>query len=312
MKNKSVLVTGGSGFIGANLARELSAENQVKVIDDLSTGHFKNIQDLADANKIEFIKGSITDLDLLQSILKNVDYVFHHAAIPSVPKSIKDPIRSNNVNVNGTLNVLTAAKDNGVKKVIFASSSSVYGDTSASSQKEDMLLGPLSPYAVSKLAGEYYCKVFSEVYNLPTVSIRYFNVYGPRQDPSGDYAAVIPKFICKALKNEPLVIYGDGKQTRDFTFIKDIVNGNILAAESTAAGVFNVADGKCISINKLANLIMEISGKKLDLVHDDPLSGEVKYSLADISKAKEKLAYEPKFNINEGLTETIKWFQTQS
>jgi len=312
MKKKRVVVTGGAGFIGSNLARALSKDNTVIVIDNLSTGHFKNIQDLVDANKIEFIKGSITDLDLLQNIFKDVDYVFHQAAIPSVPRSIKDPIRSNNVNVNGTLNVLIAAKDNGVKKVIFASSSSVYGDTSASSQKENMLPGPLSPYAANKLAGEYYCKVFSEVYNLPTISLRYFNVYGPRQDPSGDYAAVIPKFICKALKNEPLVIYGDGEQTRDFTFIKDVVQGNILAAESTATGVFNMADGKCISINELANLIMEISGKKLDLGYGDPLHGEVKHSLADISKAKEKLGYEPKFNVTKGLEETVKWFQKQA
>jgi len=300
MKNKSILVTGGSGFIGSNLAQALSAENQVKVIDDLSTGHFKNIQDLVDVKKIEFIKGSITDLDLLQSTFKNVDYVFHQAAIPSVPRSIKDPVRSNNANINGTLNVLIAAKDNGVKKVMYASSSSVYGDTPTLPKKEDMLLTPLSPYAVSKLAGEYYCRVFTTVYDFPTVSIRYFNVYGPRQDPLGDYAAVIPKFICKIMQGESPVIYGDGGQTRDFTFVKDVVQGNILAAESRETGVFNIAGGKRISINELAKSIMKMCGNQLDIDYDDPLPGDVKHSLADIYKAKKKLGYEPKFNLNEG------------
>ena len=312
MKNKNVLITGGSGFIGSNLAQALSAENQVKVIDDLSTGHFKNIRDLVDAKKIEFIEGSVTDLDLLQNVLKNVDYVFHQAAIPSVPRSIKDPLRSNNVNINGTLNVLIAAKDNGVKKVMYASSSSAYGDTPTLPKKEDMLLRPLSPYAVSKLAGEYYCRVFNIVYSLSTVAIRYFNVYGPRQDPSGDYAAVIPKFICNVLQGKSPVIYGDGEQTRDFTFVKDVVQGNILAAESKVTGVFNVAGGKRVSINELAQLIMEICDKHLDLIYGDPLIGDVKHSLADISKAKEKFGYEPKFNLSEGLKETVKWFQEKT
>ncbi|EMR72996.1 nucleoside-diphosphate-sugar epimerase [Thermoplasmatales archaeon SCGC AB-539-N05] len=311
MRGKHIIVTGGAGFIGSNLTRKLSENNKVVVVDDLSTGHFKNIQDLVDAKKIEFIKGSVTDIYLLKNTFKDADYVFHQAAIPSVPRSIKDPMRSNNVNINGTLNVLIAAKDNKIKKVVYASSSSAYGDTPTLPKKEDMTPCPLSPYAVSKLTGEYYCQVFTNVYGLSTISLRYFNVYGPRQDPSSEYAAVIPKFISRVLNGKPPLIYGDGKQTRDFTFIKDVVCANILAAETKATGIFNIAGGKRISINDLAKLIMKICGKHFDSIHDDPLPGDIKHSLADISKVKEKLGYEPKFNVSEGLEETIKWFQKQ-
>ncbi len=309
MKDRKIVVTGGAGFIGSNLARELAYENHVAVFDNLSTGHLKNIQDLMDSNKIEFIEGNITNLDLLRKIFKDVSHVFHEAAIPSVPRSVKDPIKSNYVNINGTLNVLVAARDSGVEKVVYASSSSVYGDTPTLPKKEDMKPHPLSPYAVSKLTAEYYCKVFTEIYNLPTSSLRYFNVYGPRQDPSSEYAAVIPKFITSLSNDNPPIIYGDGKQTRDFTFIDDVVNANILAAESKATGVYNIAGGKRTSINDLAKSIMEIVGKNLDLVYDDPQPGDVKHSLADISKAKEKLNYEPKVNLKNGLEKTLKWFQ---
>ena len=310
MKKKRVVVTGGAGFIGSNLATALAKDdNNVIVIDDLSTGHFKNIQDLADINKIEFIKGSITDLDLLQKTFKDVDYVFHQAAVPSVPRSIKDPITTNYANINGTLNVLIAAKDNGVKKVVYASSSSTYGDTPKLPKTEDMKQCPLSPYAVSKLTGEYYCEVFTGVYGLPTVCLRYFNVYGPRQDPLGDYAAVVPKFINRILNEKPPVIYGDGEQTRDFTFVKDVVNANILAVKNKATGVFNISSSKRITINELANLIMKIIGKNLTSVYTDPRPGDIMHSLADISKAKEKLGYIPKFDLTKGLKETVEWFK---
>lgn len=311
MKCRTVVVTGGAGFIGSNVVRTLAKGNEVIVIDDLSAGHLKNIQDLIDDQSITFVKGDITDLNLLNHTFKNIDYVFHEAAIPSVPRSVKDPISSNNANVNGTLNVLVAAKDNGVKKVVYASSSSIYGDTPVLPKKEDMRPRPLSPYAVSKLTGEYYCQVFNDVYNLSTVSLRYFNVYGPRQDPLSEYAAVIPKFIGRVLNDKPPIVYGDGEQTRDFTFIEDVVNVNILAAESKIAGVFNIAGGKRISLNELAKLVLKIIGKDLDPIYDDPRPGDIKHSLADISKAKKELRYEPIFSLKKGLHETIKWFQNQ-
>ena len=311
MKNKCIIVTGGAGFIGSNLVRALEKYNTVKVIDNLSTGYLKNIKDLINNTQIEFIKGNITNLNFLQKTFKDVDYVFHLAAIPSVPRSIINPIKSNHANINGTLNVLIAAKDNNVKKVIYSSSSSVYGDTPTLPKKEDMKPCPLSPYAVSKLTSEYYCQVFTEVYYLPTICLRYFNVYGPHQDKKSEYAAVIPKFITSVLNNNSPVIFGNGKQTRDFTFVKDAVNANILAAKSKETGVFNIAYGKRISINKLAKSIMNIIGKQIKPKYTTPRSGDIRHSLADISKAKRKLEYIPKIEIKEGLEETITWFQKQ-
>jgi len=310
MKNKKIVVTGGAGFIGSNLARYLSNENNhVVVVDNLSTGHLENIQDLIESDKIEFVKASITDLNILQGTFKGFDYIFHEAALPSVPRSIKEPLITNQVNINGTLNVLIAAKDAGVKKVIFASSSSVYGDTPTLPKTEKMIPNPLSPYAVSKLAGEYYCGVFTEVFHLPTVALRYFNVYGPRQDPSSEYAAVIPKFIQSILSDNSPVVYGDGEQTRDFTFIDDVVHANVLAAESDTTGVFNAAGGKRISINELANTVMALCNKELEIVYEEIRPGDIKHSLSDISKAKEEFGYYPRFDIKNGLKETIQWFQ---
>ena len=309
MKGKKVVVTGGSGFIGSNLTQELSKENQVTVVDNLSTGYLENIQNLINSGDIIFVEGSITDMDLLQKLFEDVDYIFHQAAIPSVPRSVKDPISSNYTNVNGTLNVLVAARDNNVKKLVYASSSSAYGDTPVLPKSEDMKPCPLSPYAISKLTAEYYCQVFSDVYNLATASLRYFNVFGPKQDPSSEYAAVIPKFIGSILNDKSPIVYGDGEQTRDFTFVDDVVNANILAAESMSTGVFNIAGGKRISINDLAGLIMEILDKDLDITHIEPQPGDIKHSLADISKAREQIKYMPKFNVKDGLKETVKWFQ---
>ncbi len=297
-----IVITGGAGFIGSNLAEELSKDNEIIVLDDLFAGKLSNIRDL----DIKFVEGSITNLDLLQKLFKDVEYVFHQAAIASVPRSINDPVASNNANINGTLNVLVAAKDSGVKKVICASSSSVYGDTPELPKREDMKPTPKSPYAITKLAGEYYSTVFSEVYGLKTVSLRYFNVYGPKQDPSSEYAAVIPKFIRKAQENKPPIIYGDGEQTRDFTFVKDVVNANILALER-GEGVFNIASGSRISINELADKIIAMCGKSLKQIHESPRPGDVKHSLADISKAEKELRYKPEYVLEEGLRETIEY-----
>ena len=299
-----IVITGGAGFIGSNIAEVLSKDNEVIVLDNLSTGKRGNTKDL----DIKFVEGSITDLELLLTVFKDVDYVLHQAAIPSVPRSIKDPIASNNANINGTLNVLVAARDRSVKKVIYASSSSVYGDTPKLPKKEDMTPNPLSPYAVAKLTGEYYCNVFNEVYGLKTVALRYFNVYGPKQDPYSDYAAVIPKFVSKISGDEPPVIYGDGLQTRDFTFVKDVVAANIRAMRSDATGVFNIASGSRITIKDLAELAMKLMDKNLSVVLEEPRKGDVKHSLADISKAKAAFGYEPGYRLEKGLEETIRWF----
>ena len=309
-----VVITGGCGFIGSNLAHELVEEGEVTVIDDLSTGRSANNEDLLDNENYRYVKGSITDLNLLKQVFDGVDYVFHQAAIPSVPRSIKDPAKTNEVNISGTLNVLIAAEQNRVKKVVYASSSSVYGDTPVLPKEEGMIPNPLSPYAVSKLAGEYYCKVFNEIYGLKTASLRYFNVYGPKQDPSSEYAAVMPKFITRVLNGEPPIIYGDGEQTRDFTFVKDVVSANILAAKSSETGIFNIGGGKRVSINELAETIIKASGTGTDpgLTHKAPRDGDVKHSLADIRRAESIIGYKPSYTLDDGLKETIRWFSNES
>ncbi len=306
MRNKKVLITGGAGFIGSNLAEELAEGNEVVILDDLSSGRMDNIRGLLGNDKARFIKGSITDLDLLRQSFRDVDYVFHQAAIPGVPASVNDPVSSNIVNVNGTLNVLIAARDNGVKKVVYASSCAVYGDAGVIPITETTLLAPKSPYAVTKLTGEYYCNVFNEVYSLPTNSLRYFNVYGPRQNPNSEYAAVIPKFITKALAEEPLVIYGDGLQTRDFVFVRDVVMANIMAAESEVTGVFNIGNGEAVTINKLASAMVKLCGKNLELVHVEPRKGDIMHSRASIEKAK-RINFKPEYSLKEGLKKTIEW-----
>ncbi len=299
------IITGGAGFIGSNLAEVLSRDNEVIIVDDLSTGNEANIRGF----EIELVKGSVTDLDLLRKVFKGADYVFHQAAIPSVPRSIKDPVSTNEANVTGTLNVLIAARDCSVKKVIFASSSSAYGDTPELPKREDMNPNPLSPYAVTKLVGEYYCNVFDDVYDLKTAALRYFNVYGPKQDPYSDYAAVIPKFIKRIQEGKPPIIYGDGNQTRDFTSVDDVVSANILAAESDAKGVYNVATGKRITINELASVIMAIMGRDLDPIHEKQREGDVLHSLGDITKAKKDFGYAPGDKLEANLKETVKWFR---
>ncbi len=306
---KKVVVTGGAGFIGSHLAEELARRDyRVIILDDLSTGKVENIEDLLGKENVEFIKGSITDLPLLRELFRGVDYVFHQAALPSVPRSIENPQATHEVNVSGTLNVLLAARENSIKKVLYTSSSSVYGDIPTLPKKEDMVPHPLSPYAVTKLAGEYYCQVFHQVYGLPTVCLRYFNVYGPRQDPNSQYAAVIPSFIKRALEGNPPIIFGDGEQTRDFTFVKDAVEASILAVESDARGLFNIAQGERITINELARLVISIVGENMEPVHQELRPGDIRHSLADISLAR-AFGYEPRCSLKEGLRETIRSFQ---
>ena len=306
MKTKNVVVTGGMGFIGSHLAEKLLEDNEVTIIDNESTGKIENIRHLLDHKNLTVIKGSIVDLNLIE-IFKDKDYVFHLAAIPSVPRSVKDPFSSNNSNVTGTLNVLIAAKDAGIKKVIFSSSSSVYGDTPTLPKREDMPINPMSPYAITKATGEMYCGVFQDLYGLPTVSLRYFNVFGPRQDPNSQYAAVIPKFITAILNDESPVIYGDGEQSRDFTFVKNVVDANILSCESKKTGIFNIACGRRITINQLADYINEILGKEIKSIHAEPRPGDIKHSLADISKAKE-FGYNPIDDFKNELKTVAEWF----
>lgn len=298
------------GFIGSHLTEKLLEDNEVTVIDNESTGKIENIKHLFNHKNLTVIKGSIVDLNLTE-IFKGKDYVFHLAAIPSVPRSVKDPFSSNEANVTGTLNVLIAAKDVGIKKVIFSSSSSVYGDTPTLPKREDMPINPMSPYAITKTTGEMYCRVFQDLYGLPTVSLRYFNVFGPRQDPNSQYAAVIPKFITAILNDESPVIYGDGEQSRDFTFVKNVVDANILSCESHKTGTFNIACGRRIMINELVDMINEIIRTDIKQKYTDPRPGDIKDSLADISKAKD-FGYSPKSKFKEELTEVIRWFENES
>jgi UDP-glucose 4-epimerase len=308
MINKKIIITGGAGFIGSHLAEELAENNEVIVIDNLSTGKLENIRHLMSNEKFIFKKGDIRDLVFLKNVFNDADYIFHQAAIVSVPGSVENPSLTNEINVDGMLNTLIAARNCKVKKVIYASSCAIYGDTPHLPLKENESPIPLSPYAVSKLVDEYYCHVFTKVYELPTISLRYFNVYGPRQDAESDYAAVIPKFIKTILQEKPPIIYDDGEQTRDFIFVKDVVDANILAAESNATGVFNIASGKKLSINTLAHAIIDVMGTPLKPIHDKPRPGDIKNSLADVSKAKKKLNFNPKHSLKKGLKETLKWF----
>jgi len=311
MKGKRVAVTGGAGFIGSNLADELATGNSVIIIDDLSAGRKENIVSLIEKDNVRFIKGSILDLSLLQEAFRGVDFVFHLAALPSVPRSIKDPQATNEVNITGTLNVLLAARDNNVKQVIYASSSSVYGDTPTLPKREDMPPNPRSPYALTKLVGEYYCHIFHQIYALPTTCLRYFNIYGMRQNPDSQYAAVIPRFVARVSRDEPPIIYGDGEQTRDFTFVRDAVEATILAAESDASGVFNIGSGNRITINDLAKLIARLLATSAKPIYQEPRPGDIRHSLADISKAR-NFGYNPKYSLEAGLTETVRSFQHET
>ncbi|UCF09219.1 MAG: SDR family oxidoreductase [Thermoplasmata archaeon] len=309
MENKSVLITGGGGFIGSHLVEALCDGNHVKVLDNFLSGKKENLKGLG----VEIIEGSITNIDEVNRGVKDADFVLHLADLPSVPRSIRDPIQCNEVNIKGTMNILIASKERGVKKVIFASSSSVYGDTPTLPKVETMPPNPQSPYAVSKLAGEHYCRVFYQVYDLPTTSLRFFNVYGPRQDPKSEYAAVIPKFITRLNRNEPPIIFGDGEQTRDFTYVKDAVNAVILAGESnkTCGEAINIACGKRTSIKELASKIAGLLRKNINAKHTEERPGDVKHSLADITRAIELMDFMPRYSLEEGLKVTINYIKGQ-
>ncbi|HMA76000.1 MAG TPA: SDR family oxidoreductase [Candidatus Krumholzibacteriaceae bacterium] len=305
------LVTGGAGFIGSNIVEELvNSGEEVTVLDNLSTGYKKNIEPFLD--KINFIQGDIRDIESVKKSLKDVDYVLHQAAMASVPRSIDNPILVNDVNINGTLNILEEARKAKVKCFVYAASSSAYGDSEVSPKREDLTPSPLSPYAVSKLVGEYYCSVYSTIFGLPTVSLRYFNVFGPRQDPNSQYAAVVPIFISKLLNNKKPEIFGDGNQSRDFTYVKNVVKANILASKSaeTASGeMANVACGDKCTVNDLFRNISNYIGSDIEPVYSPPRAGDVKHSLADISKAKDIINYSVEESFEESIRKTVDWYK---
>ena len=304
------LVTGGAGFIGSNIASELVQRGEtVRVIDDFSTGRRENLEDIAD--KVEFIEGDIGDPELVKEAVSGVDYVLHQAAIPSVERSVRDPVGTNRANVDGTLSLLVASREAKVKRVVFASSSSIYGDSPTLPKTEDMMPDPLSPYAASKLIGEYYCKIFQNLFGLETICLRYFNVFGPRQDPTSQYAAVIPLFITAVASDRQPVVYGDGLQSRDFTFVENVVEANLLAcsAPKEATGqVYNIACGERFTLLELLEDLGDILEKKPQPVFNAPRPGDVKHSLADITRAKKDLGFEPKVSFAEGLRRTVPWF----
>jgi nucleoside-diphosphate-sugar epimerase len=303
------LVTGGAGFIGSSLVRALSDRgDQVRVVDNFSTGKREN---LAGIPQVEIFDGDIRDADLLARAVEGVTVIFHEAAIPSVPRSIAEPLATNDVNVAGTLNVLMAARAAGVRRVVYAGSSSAYGDTPTLPKVETMSPAPLSPYGVSKLAGEYYCRSFHSVFGMETVCLRYFNVFGPHQDPLSQYAAVIPRFVTAALHGQSARIYGDGNQSRDFCFIDNVVRANLLAAEAPGASgqVFNIACGVASSLNDVLGLLDQAVGRKVQRLYEEARAGDVMHSLADISAARAVLKYEPAVDFAEGLRRTVEWFQ---
>jgi UDP-glucose 4-epimerase len=302
------IVTGGAGFIGSNLVEGLVELGDVTIIDDLSSGNLDNLEHLLKRDDVILERLSVTDLRGMKPYFEDVDCVFHLAAISNISRSVADPLRTNEVNVKGTLNVLLAARDSGVRKVVFTSSASVYGDTEEIPTTENAIPNPLSPYAVTKLAGEHYCNVFSDLYGLETTSLRPFNVYGPRQDPNSQYAGVIPLFIRSLLEGEAPMIDGDGEQTRDFVYIKDVVRAFIQAKDHRAKGAYNIARGKGISVNELFREVSSIIGVDVEPLHGEPRPGDVRHSTADITRAKKFLEYEPEYDIRRGLEETIKWF----
>lgn len=307
------LVTGGAGFIGSSIAHELvRSGRKVRILDNFSTGRRVNLAGLE--GRLEVHEADLRDAEAVARAMKGVEVVFHQGALPSVPRSISDPVASNDVNVGGTLNVLQAARAEGVRRVLFASSSSIYGDAPEKLKSESLPPRPMSPYAVGKLAAEKYCQVFHAVYGLETVCLRYFNVFGPRQDPESRYAAVIPLFTRLVLSGRPPRIHGDGEQSRDFTFIDNVVRGNLLAAETpgVAGMVFNIACGGSISVNRMARGILELLGRTdLAPVHGPERTGDIRDSLADISLARERLGFEPLVGFDEGLRLTVEHLARQ-
>jgi UDP-glucose 4-epimerase len=309
---KSILVTGGAGFIGSNLTEALLKQgHRVRVLDDFSTGKKENLIFGKDHEGLEVIEGNIRDIETCRRAAEGVEFVFHQAALPSVQRSVEDPLISNSVNAEGTLNVLFAARDAGAKRVIYAASSSVYGDTPTLPKREEMPPNPLSPYGLQKYIGEQYCRLFFQLYGLETVSLRYFNIFGPRQDPASIYSAVIPKFISALIEGRSPVIFGDGKQSRDFTYIDNVVRANLLAmsADRLQGEAINIACGKRTSLNQLLRILKKILGSRQPPVYEEPRQGDVKHSLADIRKGKEVLGYEPIVGIEAGLEMTVEFFR---
>ena len=308
------LITGIAGFIGSTLARAVLARGgEVVGFDNFSTGKHENLSGVLD--RIQFHEADLLDLDALHQACRGVDYVFHEAAIPSVPRSVKDPLGSNQANVNGTLNLLVAARDARVKRVVYAASSSAYGDTPTLPKREDMPPNPISPYATAKLASEYYMTSFYRCYGLETVCLRYFNVFGPRQDPSSPYSGVLAKFITQMLDGEPPTIFGDGKQSRDFTYVDNVVEANLLACaaqKSEAAGrVINVATGRRTDLYQTFQILKKLTGYSGEVKYGPERSGDVKHSLADISLAERHLGYKPKVDFEEGLARTVAWYRNR-
>ena len=299
------MITGGAGFIGSHLVEELSKASEVLVIDDLSNGKMENLS----GQDVKFVKGSITDLGLLRTSFEDADCVFHLAAVSSVWKSIEDPLGTARINHDGTLNVLMAAREAGVNKVVFSSSAAVYGDAPGA-KLEDFRPEPKSPYGVAKLAGEHYCQVFNELYGMKNISLRYFNVFGPKQE-SSEYATVIPKFIKAVLIGSRPQIFGDGEQIRDFIFVKDVVRANLLAWQHDSTGSYNIASGRCYSINELLKKICEILGEEIEPIYAPPRLGDSMGWMVDISKAS-KIGFKPEFDLDRGLRCTIEWFQKVS
>jgi len=306
---KKVVVTGGAGFIGSHLAEQLARDgNEVIILDDLSTGKMGNIERIINEKNVNFVEGSILDLPLLEKVFRGIEYVFHHAASISVAESTEYPLKYNENNITGTLNVLLAAQKNEARKVIFASSSAVYGDPIELPTREDVFLNPLSPYAISKLVGEYYCKVFKELYNLSTVCLRYFNVYGPRQDYLSEYTDVITSFIKTASEDLPPTIFGDGEQSRDFVYVEDVVSANTILAENSFALTYNVGSGHSITINRIAEIIINLLRSKQTQIYKRVRTGDAKHTLADITRIK-SLGFIPKWTLDQGLSATINGFK---
>ncbi len=304
------LVTGGAGFIGSNTVDELVRRGHgVVVLDDLSSGKEENLAEVR--NKITFVKGSVTDLEAVQKAMHQAEFVIHLAARTSVPRSVKDPLETNRINVEGTLNVLVAARDNKVNRIVFAASSSAYGETPTLPKIETMQPQPISPYGVSKYVGELYAQTFGRCYGLENVSVRYFNIFGPRQDPDSPYSGVLSRFAAAFLDEERPIVYGDGEQTRDFTYVDNAVQANLLACDSPGAsgGVFNIGTGGRISLNQTLEHLRRISGKNLEAKYEPPREGDIRDSQADISRAQEVLGYEPTVRFEEGLELTFEWYR---
>ncbi len=308
--SRSYLVTGGAGFIGSHITEALVKQGgRVKVLDNFATGKRENIDPFLD--DLELVEGDLRNLEDVRKAVKGVEVVLHQGALPSVPKSVEDPVGSNESNITGTLNCLIASRDAGVRRVVYAASSSAYGDSPTLPKEETMKPEPLSPYAIQKYVGELYCRNFYQLYGLETVSLRYFNVFGPRQDPTSQYAAVIPRFITALAAGKAPTIYGDGEQSRDFTYVDNVVHANLLAAhaEGAAGEMMNFACGKRCTLNELLEQIQRIMQTRIEPVYTDPRPGDVKHSLADTRKSRQLLGYEPHVSLEEGLKRTVAFFR---